>query len=82
MMTRRIPYQGMEPSEVVEGVTQHHLRPAISGGILDMGCPFELVDLMRQCWDTNPSTRPSFPTIVRELKAIANEFKMDEEDDF
>ncbi|KAL2099921.1 hypothetical protein ACEWY4_004315 [Coilia grayii] len=55
------PYYGMAHEEVI-----YYVR---DGNILARpdDCPVELYNLMRLCWSTHPTDRPSFPSIHRIL---------------
>lgn len=53
--------------EVVEGKLRPMLPSRDDGEQLG-----ELIDVIRLCWDGNPSTRPSFDTISRILKSYYN----------
>ncbi len=33
-------------------------------------CPKEYAQLIRECWDTDPTKRPSFQDIVKRLEAM------------
>lgn len=58
------PYYGMAHEEVI-----YYVR---DGNILARpdDCPAELYNLMRLCWSTHPSDRPSFPSIHRILERM------------
>ncbi|XP_028830207.1 muscle, skeletal receptor tyrosine-protein kinase isoform X1 [Denticeps clupeoides] len=58
------PYYGMAHEEVI-----YYVR---DGNILTMpeNCPLELYSLMRLCWSTHPTDRPSFTSIHRILERM------------
>ncbi|EQC38132.1 TKL protein kinase [Saprolegnia diclina VS20] len=64
MWSRSKPYgdQGMNPFQLMTAVVSG-LRP-----VIPINCPPGLARLMRQCWDANPLSRPSFPEISLQLK--------------
>ncbi|CAM9408676.1 unnamed protein product [Phaeothamnion confervicola] len=57
--TRAIPYDGMQPVQVVAAVLGRGERPRIPPS-----CPQPLATLMAQCWHHDPNMRPSFNDIV------------------
>jgi serine/threonine protein kinase len=62
-----LPYKGYSNQEVIETV--------IKGKIIDRpeGCPDDLYDLMRECWQKRESRRPTFLDICERLLHIAND---------
>lgn len=63
MAARETPYNELEswaiPTKVVEG-----LRPTIP-----KDCPKEFASLIEECWQNNPSLRPTFSEITDKLKS-------------
>uniref|UniRef100_A0A3Q4GY71 receptor protein-tyrosine kinase n=1 Tax=Neolamprologus brichardi TaxID=32507 RepID=A0A3Q4GY71_NEOBR len=60
------PYYGMGHEEVIYYVRDGHILSCPEN------CPLELYNLMRLCWSTHPSDRPSFSSIHRILERIVN----------
>ncbi|XP_078313268.1 leukocyte tyrosine kinase receptor-like isoform X2 [Crassostrea virginica] len=60
-----MPYPGRTNHDVMQYVT--------NGGRLEPPekCPKPLYDLMCECWATNPESRPTFSTILLELKKFS-----------
>eukprot|EP00005_Dracoamoeba_jomungandri_P005353 CAMPEP_0174254562 /NCGR_PEP_ID=MMETSP0439-20130205/3882_1 /TAXON_ID=0 /ORGANISM="Stereomyxa ramosa, Strain Chinc5" /LENGTH=654 /DNA_ID=CAMNT_0015336225 /DNA_START=52 /DNA_END=2013 /DNA_ORIENTATION=+ len=58
VLTRKPPYEGMQPMQIAFGTVHKGLRPPIPNNQDP-----QLVGLMIQCWDTNPAQRPSFTEI-------------------
>uniref|UniRef100_A0A3B5LA18 receptor protein-tyrosine kinase n=1 Tax=Xiphophorus couchianus TaxID=32473 RepID=A0A3B5LA18_9TELE len=58
------PYYGMGHEEVIYYVRDGHILSCPED------CPLELYNLMRLCWSTHPSDRPSFSSIHRILERI------------
>uniref|UniRef100_A0A3B4XPT7 receptor protein-tyrosine kinase n=1 Tax=Seriola lalandi dorsalis TaxID=1841481 RepID=A0A3B4XPT7_SERLL len=56
------PYYGMGHEEVIYYVRDGHILSCPEN------CPLELYNLMRLCWSTHPSDRPSFSSIHRILE--------------
>ncbi|KAK3521965.1 hypothetical protein QTP70_020451 [Hemibagrus guttatus] len=61
------PYYGMAHEEVIYYVRDGHVL------LCPEQCPLELYNLMRLCWSTNPSDRPSFASIHRILERMHNQ---------
>jgi hypothetical protein len=55
-------------------VAVQHERPAISVGVAP-----RLAALMLRCWDTKPTNRPTFATILPELQAICVDVSVKDE---
>lgn len=58
LLTGRIPYSDMTPLQAAVGVVQKGLRPPIPPN-----CPPPLSDIMRLCWQRDPSVRPAFEQV-------------------
>uniref|UniRef100_A0A3Q2QBR9 receptor protein-tyrosine kinase n=1 Tax=Fundulus heteroclitus TaxID=8078 RepID=A0A3Q2QBR9_FUNHE len=58
------PYYGMGHEEVIYYVKDGHILSCPEN------CPLELYNLMRLCWSTHPSDRPSFSSIHRILERM------------
>ena len=67
--TRRIPFKGMDMIKISKLVTKG-ARPAIPSN-----CPDSYQQLMTGCWQTNPENRPTFDTILSQLKEIYRNFR-------
>ncbi|KAI0567154.1 Serine/threonine protein kinase [Gracilaria domingensis] len=65
IVARKLPYFGMQPMQVGMAVLNQGLRPTIP-----RECPPSLAKLMRSCWDSDPSRRPSFTQLVSILEAL------------
>ncbi len=59
---RAIPYDGMQPVQIVAAVLGRRERPRIPPG-----APKRVAVLIQECWQHNPSLRPSFDEIVDSL---------------
>lgn len=59
LLTRKIPYQGIEAMQVAVQVLQAGKRPQVPPT-----APKEYADLMTLCWATEPSCRPEFSEII------------------
>ena len=70
------PYYGMAHEEVIYYVRDGNIlaRPGDD-------CPAELYNLMRLCWSTHPTDRPSFPSIHRILERMHETVAQPEEEE-
>lgn len=58
----RIPYPGMTNAEVLHQV-EHGYRM-----LCPQGCPQALYNIMLECWNKDPMTRPTFETLQWKLE--------------
>ncbi|KAK4530434.1 hypothetical protein CCYA_CCYA04G1291 [Cyanidiococcus yangmingshanensis] len=65
LLAEELPYQGMEPMRVIAAVLHMNERPP-----LNRHWHPDLVQLLRECWDRNPSKRPTFQALVKRLPPI------------
>jgi len=73
MAKDRVPFKGMNKAEFNDKVVVRNERPKI-----DKSWPKGFSNLLTTCWNPNPSLRPSFHQILKELNALsedANHFK-------
>lgn len=68
LLTGKLPYADLTPLQAAVNVVQKNLRPTIPRGTHPA-----VIDLMERCWRTNPSERPEFADIVKELLDILKE---------
>ena len=62
LWTRQVPYEGMQPIQIVNAVVHQKKRPAVPDD-----CPSTYKALMEACWEQEPSARPSFGEITKRL---------------
>jgi serine/threonine protein kinase len=62
VLTRRVPFKGMNPVQIGLAVREQKLRPN-----LPSTCPPAYARLMERCWHDEPDSRPSFDEIVELL---------------
>ena len=60
MLTLQEPYAGMKQEQIVMGVIDQGMRPAIPPHL----GPLKLVKLIERCWSEQPSMRPPFSKIT------------------
>jgi serine/threonine protein kinase len=63
--TRKVPFSGMQPVQVVTSVYNKGQRPLVPGS-----CPFNYRSLMESCWHQDPEKRPGFPHIYDTLNRM------------
>jgi len=72
--TRKKVYAELESTQIIAKVANDNLRPPVPEGCL-------WTSMMVKCWDEDPSSRPSFEEIVRELNQIVEDFNTDSQCD-
>eukprot|EP01102_Stenamoeba_stenopodia_P012134 TRINITY_DN3792_c0_g1_i2.p1 TRINITY_DN3792_c0_g1~~TRINITY_DN3792_c0_g1_i2.p1 ORF type:complete len:732 (-),score=135.02 TRINITY_DN3792_c0_g1_i2:82-2277(-) len=70
LFTREKPYKGLEATVVLQSVIDNY-RPPIPAD-----CPSEYIKLLQQCWDGDPSKRPSFEKVMARLEKMEQDLKM------
>ncbi len=75
LWTRQEPYQGLNKAQIIIGVTQNTLRPALPDEASKKqmtAVESEYVALMTACWAHEPELRPSFAQILERLQGMLN----------
>lgn len=65
LLTGKVPYSDMTPLQAAVGVVQNGLRPEIPPQ-----CPAQLADIMRLCWQRDPTVRPSFDVLKNKFESM------------
>ncbi|KAG0616848.1 hypothetical protein M758_5G145700 [Ceratodon purpureus] len=65
VLTLKVPFNGLSSSELYKEVCKNARRPDLR----DM-CPEELILLLKDCWKSNPLSRPSFVEICTRLETF------------
>uniref|UniRef100_A0A7N6BUN1 Protein kinase domain-containing protein n=1 Tax=Anabas testudineus TaxID=64144 RepID=A0A7N6BUN1_ANATE len=71
MLTREIPFKGLEGLQVAWLVVEKNERLTIPSG-----CPSSFAELMRNCWATEPKVRPVFKQILSTLDSMSNDSQL------
>ncbi|XP_077436671.1 mitogen-activated protein kinase kinase kinase 20 isoform X3 [Vanacampus margaritifer] len=71
MLTREVPFKGLEGLQVAWLVVEKEERLTVPSG-----CPASFAELMRDCWMTDPKERPTFKQILSTLEAMANDSQL------
>ncbi|XP_041119418.1 mitogen-activated protein kinase kinase kinase 20-like [Polyodon spathula] len=71
MLTREIPFKGLEGLQVAWLVVEKNERLTIP-----TSCPASFADLMKQCWDSDPKRRPHFKQIMMTLESMSNDSQL------
>ncbi|XP_054643748.1 mitogen-activated protein kinase kinase kinase 20 isoform X2 [Dunckerocampus dactyliophorus] len=71
MLTREIPFKGLEGLQVAWLVVEKEERLTIPSG-----CPASFAELMRDCWSTDPKGRPTFKQILSTLESMSNDSQL------
>eukprot|EP01087_Luapelamoeba_hula_P007745 TRINITY_DN1900_c1_g1_i1.p1 TRINITY_DN1900_c1_g1~~TRINITY_DN1900_c1_g1_i1.p1 ORF type:complete len:1690 (-),score=189.26 TRINITY_DN1900_c1_g1_i1:61-5130(-) len=74
LLTRKDPYNGMNPTSVAVSVLRDDLRPKLPS---DTTACADFVDLIRNCWDKSVEVRPTFLEVVTRLKSMASSTSSD-----
>ncbi|XP_028249685.1 mitogen-activated protein kinase kinase kinase 20 isoform X2 [Parambassis ranga] len=68
MLTREIPFKGLEGLQVAWLVVEKNERLTIPSS-----CPASFAELMRKCWATEPKERPVFKQILSTLESMSKD---------
>ncbi|XP_068101593.1 mitogen-activated protein kinase kinase kinase 20 isoform X1 [Hyperolius riggenbachi] len=71
MLTREVPFKGLEGLQVAWLVVEKNERLTIPSS-----CPRSFAELMRLCWEAEPKKRPSFKQIIANLESMSNDSKL------
>ncbi|XP_054471003.1 mitogen-activated protein kinase kinase kinase 20 isoform X2 [Anoplopoma fimbria] len=71
MLTREIPFKGLEGLQVAWLVVEKNERLTIPSG-----CPGSFAELMRNCWATESKERPIFKQILSTLDSMSNDSQL------
>eukprot|EP00064_Thunnus_orientalis_P000255 superscaffoldBa00000013_g255 len=74
MLTREIPFKGLEGLQVAWLVVEKNERLTIPSG-----CPASFAELMKKCWATEPKERPMFKQILSTLESMSNDTQLPEQ---
>nr|XP_046260269.1 mitogen-activated protein kinase kinase kinase 20 isoform X2 [Scatophagus argus] len=71
MITREIPFKGLEGLQVAWLVVEKNERLTIPSG-----CPVSFAELLRNCWATDPKERPMFKQILSTLESMSKDSQL------
>ncbi|OCT63608.1 mitogen-activated protein kinase kinase kinase 20 L homeolog isoform X1 [Xenopus laevis] len=71
MLTREVPFKGLEGLQVAWLVVEKNERLTIPSS-----CPRSFAELMHQCWEAESKKRPSFKQILSNLESMSNDSKL------
>ncbi|XP_047456412.1 mitogen-activated protein kinase kinase kinase 20 isoform X2 [Mugil cephalus] len=71
MLTREIPFKGLEGLQVAWLVVEKNERLTIPSG-----CPTSFAEVMRKCWATEPKERPMFKQILSTLESMSKDSQL------
>ncbi|XP_063743458.1 mitogen-activated protein kinase kinase kinase 20 isoform X2 [Eleginops maclovinus] len=71
MLTREIPFKGLEGLQVAWLVVEKNERLTIPSG-----CPSSFAELMKNCWATDSKERPMFKQILSTLESMSNDSQL------
>ncbi|XP_020846648.1 mitogen-activated protein kinase kinase kinase 20 isoform X1 [Phascolarctos cinereus] len=68
MLTREVPFKGLEGLQVAWLVVEKNERLTIPSS-----CPRSFAELLHQCWEADSKKRPSFKQIISILESMSND---------
>ncbi|XP_032879829.1 mitogen-activated protein kinase kinase kinase 20 isoform X2 [Amblyraja radiata] len=71
MLTREIPFKGLEGLQVAWLVVEKNERLTIP-----RSCPASFAEILHQCWETDPRKRPNFKQILGSLEVMSHDSKL------
>ncbi|XP_041056556.1 mitogen-activated protein kinase kinase kinase 20-like isoform X1 [Carcharodon carcharias] len=71
MLTREVPFKGLEGLQVAWLVVEKNERLTIP-----KGCPASFAELLHQCWEMDPKRRPNFKQILGILEIMSHDSKL------
>ncbi|KAG7466875.1 hypothetical protein MATL_G00146940 [Megalops atlanticus] len=74
MLTREVPFKGLEGLQVAWLVVEKNERLTIPSS-----CPTSFAELMRKCWATEPKERPMFKQILTTLESMSKDSQLPEQ---
>ncbi|XP_015231748.1 PREDICTED: mitogen-activated protein kinase kinase kinase MLT-like isoform X1 [Cyprinodon variegatus] len=74
MLTREIPFKGLEGLQVAWLVVEKNERLTIPSS-----CPASFAELMRKCWSAEPKERPMFKQILGTLESMSKDRQLPEQ---
>ncbi|XP_036396383.1 mitogen-activated protein kinase kinase kinase 20-like [Megalops cyprinoides] len=74
MLTREVPFKGLEGLQVAWLVVEKNERLTIPSS-----CPASFAELMRKCWATEPKERPMFKQILTTLESMSKDSQLPEQ---
>lgn len=73
LFTRFKPYLNMSPAAIAVAVIRDNIRPTITNELLESP---EYLDLIRNCWHSDPIIRPTFLEIMTRLTSMSDDSGM------
>ena len=67
----RFPYPGMSNAQVLDALKNGYRMPC------PMGCPLQLYEVMRECWNNETASRPTFEMLQWKLEGFFTEITND-----
>ncbi|KAH0788544.1 TKL family protein kinase [Histomonas meleagridis] len=64
LLTREVPFQGLNNVQIAIAVTNRDSRP-----LIPQSCPPKLSQLIKICWDKDPNKRPDFKMITKAFES-------------
>lgn len=74
MLTREVPFKGLEGLQVAWLVVEKNERLTIPSS-----CPRSFAELLHQCWEADAKKRPSFKQIISILESMSLDSKLSDQ---
>ncbi|RAL38237.1 hypothetical protein DM860_018295 [Cuscuta australis] len=69
LITGEEPYADLHYGAIIGGIVNNTLQPCVPES-----CDADWKALMERCWSAEPSERPTFTEVAKDLRAIAAKF--------
>lgn len=70
IMSRQPPYKNTNGPTVIYRVVNLNERPDIS--LVPADCPIQLMEIMKACWERDPTKRPLLGLVAKSLQKLLN----------
>jgi sterile alpha motif and leucine zipper-containing kinase AZK len=65
MYHNQVPFEGMTPVDAARAASYERRRPVLAPHLAK-----ELADVIRDCWQPNPNSRPTFEDVITRLTPL------------
>ncbi len=72
LVTNKLPFEDLDQMGLLWKVGVQGERPNLPAP--DSRCPSELIELIKMCWNQDPTKRPQFEEIIKAFEVLENKF--------